>query len=363
MSHLYKALLDDYEVEFINFSLLYPSLLFPGATQFDRSTEHFERVPSKRLINSLNPISWWQTARYLNRLNPDLIAIDWYQPYFGPTYYGITTLLKPELRRRLLFICENLVSHEGRSVDRLLTGLGLRHARRFLTLSERVAEEVRAMFGTQAPIYRSELPTFGWYRREDHFDAGAAKQELGFAPTDRVLLFFGYIRKYKGLDILIDAFAQLHPRHPELKLLVAGEFYDDEGSYREQITRLGLHRQVRIISQFIPNEQVAQYFQLSEVVVMPYRSATQSGILAIAYGYDTPVVITDVGGLRESVDDGRTGIVVDAATPEAIAAGVERFFELQREVDFAQHIRERVAGNAFGKISEVFAEILEEAKR
>lgn len=362
MSHLYAALSEEYRVDFVNYKVLYPSLLFPGSTPLDKSATHFRKVPSERLINSMNPLTWVQAARHINRLDPDLVAFDWYQPFFGPSHFGISSLLRPELKKKLLFITENLVSHESRTIDRALTRMGLAHARRFLTLSEKVAREIREMFGDRYPIYRSELPAVNYFDSSETFDAGRAKRELGFQPDDRVLLFFGYVRRYKGLDILIDAFAQLAPRHPDLKLLVAGEFYEDEGPYRQQVKDLGLEDRVVMDNRYIPNEAVGRYLQLSEVLVMPYRSATQSGIQALAHGYGKPIVLTDVGGLRENLDDGRTGIVVPAPTPQAVAEGVERYFELSKTVDFTAHIRERVSANRFNDITRLFGQILQDVR-
>ena len=171
-------------------------------------------------------------------------------------------------------------------------------------------------------------------------------------------MFFGYVRRYKGLDILIEAFAELARERPDLRLLIAGEFYDKPEYYTDLISRLGLGAKVKVINEYIANEALAKYFQLSEVVVLPYRSGTQSGILNIAYGYSKPVVITDVGGFAEFVEDGETGVLVQEADKYQIAAGVRRYFDLRDEVDFESNVRERVARNGFSKIVEVFGEIM-----
>ncbi len=357
MTHLYSALKDAYDIHFINYKVLYPSLLFPGTTQYDESEEHFEKVPSVRLINSMNPFSWLKTARHINSLSPDLVVFDWWQPYFGPCHYGISTMLTKELKNKVLFITENVISHEARWIDKILTNLGLSNAQKFLALSKKVVEDIQPI-AKERPVFRSELPVYGWYSVNDTLDLGKEKETLGFKATDTVLLFFGYVRQYKGLDILIDAFAELVKSNPDFKLLVAGEFYDKPDAYFKQIKELGIEDKVKVVNQFIPNEGVAKYFSLSEVVVLPYRSATQSGILNIAYGYHKPVVITNVGGLSEFVDVDATGVIVPEATKEAIIKGVNRYFELKPSVDFAKNIEKRVEENSFGKIVNVFEDIL-----
>jgi len=357
MSYLYNALVTEFEVTFINYSVLYPSLLFPGTTQYDESEEHFDRVPSKRMLNSMNPVTWWQTANYINDQAPDLIVVDWWQPYFGPCLRGVTSFIDKKLKSRILFITENVISHEARWIDGFLTRMGLHHADRFLALSKSVVDTLTPM-AKDRKIYRSELPVFGHYSKDEELDVAVEKEKLGFAGDATVLLFFGYVRKYKGLDILIEAFADMVDGHPDYRLLIAGEFYDNPQPYLQLIEKLNIADRVKVVNKFIPNEEVAAYFTLSEVVVLPYRSATQSGILNIAYGYEKPVVITNVGGLSEFVEDGKTGIFVPKADKGEIVKGIERYFSLKDDVDFPGNIKERNERNSFGGIVDTFREIL-----
>jgi len=361
MSYLYNALTAEFDVEFINYRVLYPTLLFPGTTQYDESAEHFDRVPSKRMLNSMNPITWAKTASYINSKNPDLIVVDWWQPYFGPCLRGVTSLIKKELKSKILFITENVISHEARWIDGFLTRMGLKHADRFLALSKSVVETLRPM-AKGRKIYRSELPVFGHYSKDETLDIAAEKEKLGFERDATVLLFFGYVRNYKGLDILIEAFAEIEEKYPDYRLLIAGEFYDNPQPYLQLIEKLGIAKKVKVINKFIPNEAVAAYFTLSEVVVLPYRSATQSGILNIAVGYEKPVVITNVGGLSEFVEDEKTGIFVPSADKLEIVKGIERYFSIKDKVDFAGNIRARNEQNSFGGIVDTFHEILADGK-
>ena len=357
MTFLYNALKSEFDVEVINFNTLYPELLFPGKTQYDTSTQHLDKTPSKRMINSMNPLSWRKTSKYINSKNPDLILFDWWQPFFGMCYNGICAGLNKTLKKKVVFNIHNVVSHEGSKVDSILTKLGLRNGKKFLTLSNKVAEDIKTYSGN-APIFRTELPTHGWYPVDKSKTALEQKQSLGFDKEDIVLLFFGYIRKYKGLDILIESFSDLIKQHNNVKLLVAGEFYDKPEFYHNLIDKFDLKDKVKMFNEFIANEEVAKYFRASDAVVLPYRSATQSGIMNIAYGFSKPVIVTDVGGLAEFVEHEKTGIVVPSSAHKDIVDGLNRYLDLRSSVDFAGNIETKVAGNDFGNVVEVFREML-----
>jgi glycosyltransferase involved in cell wall biosynthesis len=176
-----------------------------------------------------------------------------------------------------------------------------------------------------------------------------------------VLLFFGYVRKYKGLDILIEAFPKILAANSEAKLLIVGEFYDNPSEYFELIRKLKIEDKVKVINQFVPNEEVGKYYQAADVVMLPYRSATQSGILNVGYGFYKPVIVTDVGGLAEFIDEGKTGFVVKPNSPDAIVDGVNKFLNARGKVDFVTFIQERNRKNSFNQLPEVFEEILKES--
>jgi glycosyltransferase involved in cell wall biosynthesis len=359
MSHLYEALAPHFRVHFINYTLLYPPILFPGTTQFDNSAEMTKQIPNERLLSSVNPLSWWRTAQRIKSLNPDLVVFDWWNPFFGPCHRAVSQLLGKELRKKILFITENVISHEARMVDKILTHLGLANASSFLVLSGQVARDVEP-FARKLPVYRSELPVFGEFYAQtaNATSSEAAKKKFGFEADDDVILFFGYVRKYKGLDILLRAMPLLLRTNSRVKLLIAGEFYDDPKPYYALIDELRISAQVKLFNCFIPNEEVADFYAASDVVMLPYRSATQSGILGIAYGFDRPVIVTDVGGLAESVDHEKTGLVVQAESPDALAAAVQRFYQLRTTTDFSANVRQRARQNGFARIHELFAEII-----
>ena len=360
IGHLCVALQKDFELVIINYSLLYPELLFPGKTQYDKSNEVVKEIrdlKTERILNSINPISWYKTAKRIDSFEPDLIVFDWWQPFFGPCHYAVSSLLEKKYKDKILFITENVVSHESRFIDRFLTKIGLSNASKFLVLSNKVKEEIASKYPSKI-VYKSELPIYNCYDTNKALNGNSIREKFGFKESDRVLLFFGYIRHYKGLDILIEALSILRKTDPSYKLLVAGESYEDEKIYLNRIYELKLKDAVVMENKFISNEDVGEYFYASDLVVLPYRTATQSGILNMAYGFLKPVVITNVGGLAEFVDRNKTGVIVELSEASSVAAGVQSFFDLRQKVDFTAEISRYIEKNSFSSISAVFEEIL-----
>lgn len=357
LAHLCNKLAADFDVELVNFTLLYPGFLFPGKTQYDTSSDKKLTFPNKRMLHSLNPLSWGKVARYINSRDPDLIAIDWWHPFFGPCHRGVTSALNQKLRKRVMFITENVISHEANKVDVMLTRYGLRYASCFLALSQSVEEHLNQLFDKK--VFRSALPIYDFYKADHTLpDASAAlKKEFGFEAQDTVLLFFGLVRKYKGLDLLLEAFSRLLPDYKRLKLLVVGEFYEDDKPYLEQISKLGLESTVVLENRYVPNEEVDRYFSASDCVVLPYRSATQSGILSMAYGFRKPVVVTDVGELGALVREGETGYIAPQPEVGDIEKGLRRYLDHKDTVPFVAHIEQYLKeGDLFEQINTVFEE-------
>ncbi|MCH7771402.1 MAG: glycosyltransferase, partial [Bacteroidetes bacterium] len=255
----------------------------------------------------------------------------------------------------------NVVSHEANKVDKLLTKIGFKNASMFLTLSKNVEEEL-ARYSKKKKIYRSELPIYDCYRHNDLLDISKVKSELGIAEDDNVLLFFGYIRKYKGLDILLKAFPKILEKYPNSFLLVVGEFYDNPKNYLKIIDDLNIGGKVKVINEFVPNEEVSKYYQISDVVVLPYLSATQSGILNVAYGFNKPVIVTDVGGLAEFVEEGKTGFVIKSNSVKALINGYGNYLNLKEKVDFVQSIKEYNSKNSFENLPGLIEKIITESK-
>jgi Glycosyltransferase len=358
VSYVADSLKREFDVKVINYKLLYPSILFPGTTQFDHSNVFIKKVENERVINSINPFTWIKAAIKIRKEKPDLIVFNWWHPFFSFCHFTISFLIKKGFRNKILFITENFVSHEGHLIDKLLTRIGLKNASAFLTLSDKVEKELRSS-GYQEKIYRSELPIFEFYKSDISLEN--TKERLGYSPENKILLFFGYVRKYKGLDLLIDAIPDIIKEIPEVRLLIVGEFYDDPSTYFERIKDLGVSDYVKILNKFIPNEEVGKYYLASDLNVLPYRSATQSGILNVSYGFLKPVLVTNIEGLSEFVKDGKTGIIIESISPAAIVKGVKDFFKLNEQIDFQGNIKDYIKENKFEKLPELFQQIIEDS--
>jgi len=362
VSHLYDVLKEKFDVEVINYKLLYPKIFFPGTTQEDKSSVKIKEVPSRRIINSINPITWLKAAKIIKKENADLVVFDWWNPFFGPCHYTISSFLKKQYKDKILFITENVISHEKRFIDKLLTKIGLKNADTFLVLSSSVENTVKYYSG-EKKIYKSALPIYDCYQFENEIDNNKTKKELGFKVDDKVILFFGYIRKYKGLLNLIEALPDILQTHPNSKLLVVGEFYDSPDEYIGKIKELNLNDNVIIVNEFVPNEEVGKYFSVSDVVVLPYKSGTQSGVLNIAYGFHKPVVVTRVGSLPDDVEEEKTGIVVEPNNKNELVNGINRFFELSNSVNFGENIKNKINSQEFSKVTSVFEKIISDSNK
>ena len=357
VSFVFDALKESFDVKIYNYKLLYPSLLFPGTTQFDNSNVIIKKAPNERIVNSINPLNWILTAAKLKKENADLIVFDWWHPFFGLCHFTISALIKKYYKGKILFITENVVSHEGNFIDKTLTRLGLKNAVNFLALSEVVEKELKSISKAKK-IFRSELPVYDCYQQSE---LKSTKKDLGFSENDKVLLFFGYVRKYKGLDILLDAFPQITKIYPGIKLLIVGEFYDSPEEYLNKIKSNGIEKDITLVNKFVPNEEVGKYYSASDLVILPYRSATQSGILNVAYGFLKPVLVTRVGGLSEFVQEGKTGFVIEPNSAKAIVEGVNQFYSSRDKIDFEQNINTFISSNKFEKLPQLFEEIIEES--
>ena len=352
LSILCKQLSLNFNIELVSYKMLYPAFLFPGKTQYHKDNNKAIFFPNTRLVNSLNPVSWIKTARYIRSLNPDLVAFDWWHPFFALCHAGIIRCLPKHLRNKVMFITENVISHEANKVDKVLTKIALSNARCFLALSNNVQKSLEELFNKK--IFMSELPLFNVYgNTEIPFKTGMMDK------NNIELLFFGLVRRHKGLDLLLEAFGRLMPVHDYLRLKVVGEFYEDAGPYKAIVKKYHLEDKVEIINQYIPDEEVGKYFKECTVVILPYRSATQSAVLTVAYSYEKPVIVTDVGGLGAFVVDGETGVITEP-TVQGITDGIKKFIRLKKEgIGFENNIRQYLKRNyKFEEVNKVFEDIL-----
>ena len=343
----------DHDVLVVSFSRLYPSFLFPGKTQYDESGEPLD-VPSERIIDSLNPFSFWRAARAIRAFAPDVIVFQWWQPFFAVAYSAIVSFLGGALRRRVVFLCHNVLPHERSFIDVLLIRLGFTWIGRFLVQSKEDGDNLRSIKkGAVVRVHPHPIyDTFskGVYTRR------SAREKIDV--SGRVVMFFGLVRPYKGLGVLLDAFAETVERL-EARLLVVGEFYGSKAPYLSQIARLGIGSHVRIVDHYVPNEAVEAYFLACDVVVLPYLSATQSGITQIAFGFDKPVIVTHVGGLPDVVDDGVTGYVVPPNEPKPLAEAIVTFFDKEMAAPMAKAIRDTKGRFSWQRCREILIEMVD----
>ena len=358
VAHLYEALTRSNDVTVISFSRLYPGFLFPGVRQNDVSGVAMKKHPAQHLIDCLNPMSWWRAGGLAASLKPDLLVFTWWNPFFGPIVRTIASTYKKIAHKPIVIIAENVVSHEARRIDLFLTRMALSCADAFLVLSGIVEEGIRNLYpGVKS--YRSSLPIYDCYQVGQTLSQEEAKESLGLKGKT-VILFFGYVRQYKGLMNLIEAFPRIKQSIPGAHLLVVGEFYDDPKPYRDAIREKGMESSVTIVAEYVANESVHLYFEASNVVVLPYNEATQSGILSIAYGFAKPSIVTNVGGLAELVDEGKTGFVVPPRDKEKLADAVIRYVTEGRENEFSRAIARKREENSFNRIRDMFDVIQKE---
>ncbi|TGE23640.1 glycosyltransferase [Hymenobacter aquaticus] len=318
------------EVRIVTFSLQYPNFLFPGQTQFSTEPGPTD-LDIEVSINSVNPWSWWTVGEKLRREKPDLVVFRFWLPFMGPALGYIARRIRRNRHTRVVAITDNVIPHEKRPGDRPLTRYFLSACHGFVTMSRAVLADLRRLHFKQPAQYQPH-PLY------DNFGALKAKpaalQALGLDPAFGYLLFFGFIRAYKGLDILLEAFADPRLRQLPVKLIIAGEYYEDAAPYEALIRQHDLESRLVRATDFIPNEKVADYFCAADMVVQPYKNATQSGVSQIAYHFERPMLVTDVGGLAELIPDGEVGYVVKP-TAKAIADALVDFYEHQRESELA----------------------------
>lgn len=332
-----EFLAQGHSCEILSFSLQYPSLLFPGKTQFSTDKAPADLVIHSE-VNSINPLNWIQIGNKFSKKKYDLVIFRYWMSFMAPSFGTIARALRKS-GARVIAITDNIVPHEKRFFDSAFTNYFLNSCDGFLSMSKDVQKQAQALQPNKKVAYVAH-PMYDMFGSAQ--DKKIAKEKLGLAPDTNYLLFFGFIRKYKGLNLLLNSFAKVNRSGLKVKLIVAGEFYEDSAPYLAQIKELGLESDVVLKTDFIPNEEVSTYFSASDMVVQTYLSATQSGVTQIAYYYNKPMLVTDVGGLAELVPTGKVGYVCQQDEKE-IAAAIHDFYTAQREPTFARGVEEEKA--------------------
>jgi D-inositol-3-phosphate glycosyltransferase len=343
VSLLYDALRKSgHEVKVITFSRQYPKILFPGKSQDEKGDAGIP-IESVQIIDSINPFTWREAGKLAAEFEPDAVIFKFWLPFFAPAYGLIARTIKKAMKKKgkktnIIFIADNVIPHEKRPGDRALTNYAFKAVDNFIVQSSAVERDLKIV-KPDAKFVRLEHPVYEIFGTT--MPMSDARRKLGIGDDAHVLLFFGFIRKYKGLDIILRAMPELIKKYPKMVLVVAGESYSGEDDFRALIKDLAIpDANLKLFTDYIPNDDVPLYFSAANVAVLPYRSATQSGIVQIAYNFDLPVIATDVGGLAEIVLDGKCSIIAPEPTPEAVAKAVSTYIDGGLEPKLRDGVRE-----------------------
>lgn len=332
-ARLYTELAKKNEVKAFSFTTLYPGFLFPGKSQFVSEQDPAIAIENERLLNSINPFSYIRTAKQINKYQPDILFIPYWISFLAPAFGSIVRLIKKDIK--VIVLVHNAIPHEKRFFDSAFAKFFFRKCDSFITLSELVKRDLLQLI-PDANILINPHPVYDHYK--ERINKSEACRELNIKPDKKNLLFFGLIREYKGLDILIKAMSFLDESY---QLIIAGESYDDFNKYQSLIDQSPLKENITVKNQYIPDDMVTLLFSASDALILPYRSATQSGVLLLAYQMETPVITTNVGTLGDTISTAKTGIVVNEADPESIANGIKSYFISESaQSDYLNHIKE-----------------------
>ena len=330
--YLYEKLESNHSVNIVNFKRQYPKILFPGKTQYKSSLNSLDSQ-NHRIIDSINPFSWLRAVKFLKDCSPDLIVLRFWNPFFAVCHAFIIKRIKKYLNNvKVICICDNIKPHEKHFYDRLLVSNLFRHVDGFIVMSEKVEEELIDI--VDKPLYKklfhpiipgSSIPS----KQESRATLGLSKK--------KIIMFFGLVRSYKGLDVLIKANKLLKTKLSDYQILICGESYGDDAYYLELIKNNSDNEEVRWINKFIPSNEVATYFSASDVVALPYKTASQSGIIPLAYSFLRPVIASDIKGIREMVLEGETGTLFQMDSPESLSTKIKHFFD--EDIDYEDNIK------------------------
>ena len=345
---------DGVDIEVVTFKLQYPSFLFPGKTQYSDAKAP-EDFPIERKINSINSLNWIKVGKEIRKKNPDLVIFTYWMSFFAPCFSKIAKVVKRNGHTKCIGLIHNMIPHEKSVLDKIFAPRFVKTMDAFVALSKAVLDDVASLDKQNKPKCFVPHPLY------DHYGEIVSRDEavkhLNLDPNYRYLLFFGLVRAYKGLDLLIDAFADSRLRKYPVKLVVAGEFYDDPKPYLEQVEKQSLSDFVIIKNQYISDSKVKYYFNTADIVVQPYKSATQSGVTQVAYHFEKPILVTNVGGLGEIIPNGKVGYVVEP-NHSAIADALVDFYENDRHNTFAEGVKEEKKKYAWSNMTEAIKNLL-----
>lgn len=349
---LYKELTKKYDVKVITFSRQYPELFFPGKTQKENENIS-EIIPSEILVDSINPFNWFKIGNKIKNEKPDLLIFTYWMPFFAPCFGIIARIVRKNNHTKILSICHNLIPHEKKPGDLLLTKYFFKTVDYFILLSKKVQNDLIKLFPDKKnkllfhPIYSN----FGISVPKNE-----AKKFLNINEKEKLILFFGFIREYKGLDTLLNAMHYIKDKL-NIKLMICGEFYENSKKYLTKINELNLSEVLYLFTDYIPNNEVKYYFSAADCVILPYKNATQSGIIQIAMNFKKPVIATDVGGLSEIVINEKTGYIVEKENPIQLAEAILKFYNENKEEYFVKNIEQELEKYSWKKFVDGIMEL------
>lgn len=342
-----------HKVEMITFTLQYPSFLFPGKTQYSPDPAPKD-LTIYRKVNSCNPFNWCKVGREIARKQPDVVIVAYWMSFMAPCMGTIARKIHRNGHTKIIALVHNMIPHEPNVLDKFLPPYFVKSMDGFMALSESVVHDIEYFDKKNRPKRFSPHPIY------DHYGKRLSRENalslLNLSPDSRYVLFFGFIRGYKGLDLLLDAFADNRVKEDNVKLIVAGEFYGDSAPYLKKIKELGIENRIVLCTDFIPDSEVNRYFSAADMVAQPYKTATQSGVTQIAFHFEKPMLVTNVGGLPEIVPDGKIGYVVEPDAQQ-IADALHRFFAENKQTEFEQNIVEEKKKYAWSRFVESIEEI------
>lgn len=344
---------EGHKVEIFTFTLQYPAFLFPGKTQFSDENAP-EDLKIQRTINSLNPFTWIKTGRHIRKKKADMVIFCYWMAFFAPCYGTIARFARRS-DTKIIGLIHNMIPHEPTILDKVFPGFFVNKMDGFVCMAGSVKDDIRKFDSASKPVVVSPHPLYDHYG--DLLTKIEASVRLSLNEQYAYVLFFGFIRHYKGLDLLLEAFADARLRQLKVKLIIAGEFYENPQPYRELIAKLNLENHIELRTNFIPDSDVKNYFSIADIVAQPYRSATQSGVSQIAYHFEKPMLVTDVGGLAEIVPHNKVGYVVDVS-PKQITDALVDFFENKRAEEFIQNIRKEKIKYEWSKMTAAINNLL-----
>ena len=344
---------EGHKVEVITFTLQYPSFLFPGKTQYSTEDAPTDLLISQQ-VNSCNPLNWFKVGRRICKMQPDLLITCYWMAFFAPCYSIIERIAKRNGKTRTIALVHNMIPHEPSILDKLFAPLYVRSTDGFVALSESVVQDIDHLDRNNKPKTSYPHPIY------DHYGEQMSKEEacqaLNLNPENQYMLFFGLVRAYKGLDLLLEAFGKVKDQFSNLQLIVAGEFYEDEDKYRAQISNNQLNNKVIIKNEFIADADLRKYFGAADLIVQPYKTATQSGVTQVAFHFEKPMLVTNVGGLGEIVHDHKMGYAVEP-NADAIAEALTDYYTHSRQADYTEYLIKQKDNYSWSKLAESFVKI------